>query len=101
MTQPTMHATRYEVTCHPDPSSRNHSRYAVVLERRAGGLWSVSHLLDYYTPDGLWSSTDRPAYWRPYRDAFAVARRLASVVEVGGRTAAQSWAWEQSQRAVS
>ncbi len=98
MTEPTVRATRYTFNAHPDPESRNLSRYNVHVERRPNGLWSITHLGEYLTRDGPWSPADDPADWLPQRDAMSAARRVAPLVDVNGHTAAECWAWEQSRR---
>ena len=108
MTEPTVRVTRYDVSAYPDPESINAHVYTITVEERSPGQWAVCWMSDCYDIDGEGCyetiPSERTDEWKArYRHdldtALAIAKHVALTQQVNGRTAAQCWEWEQSQRA--
>lgn len=98
MNEPTARATRYEVSCLPDDHELAHSM-TIRVEWRGGDRYAVLNRLGYALgTDGEWDHesvpSERADEWKATHRfgldaALAHAKREATRVRFGGKTAAQ------------
>lgn len=107
MTELVVKATRYEVTAWPGvEDSMNRSMYVLYVEHRGNDRWCVTNGAYCYRKDGHKSYESMPSsrtdrFKKAYRfsleDALALAKKMAPKMTVMGKTAEQTWAWEQER----
>lgn len=107
--EPTVAVTQYTVSTYPNPDSINASLYDVSVEYRGKGMWAVCWMGRCYDRKGVAdyepipsSRTDKWLKRFRFADvemALAVAKQVAPTIVVNGKTAADTWAWEQERTA--
>lgn len=90
--EPTVLVTRHTVTCVPlDCGLPGADAWALQVERRRDGSWTVSDGWAYLRADGSWTQS-RVGIWHDEATALRLAREAAPKVVINGRSVADALA---------